>query len=105
MDTHKPRKQSGRAAFDEPGNASWEWQGESGRFGREIGTQRLRTIEPDLRSDGNHLRDLASIHDPYNNSTVHADGQPRPRKRTLDDLRRLSEEIKAAREKKERGSQ
>ncbi len=104
MSTHKPRKPSGRVAFDERGNATWEWQGETGGFDRDIDTQRLRTLGSDLSCDGNDLRDPAPPHDPYNRSTLAADGQPRPRKRTLDDLRRLSEEIKAAREKKDRGS-
>ena len=105
MRTHEPRKPSGRVAFDERGNATWEWEGETGRFDRDIDTQRLRTMGSDLSCDDDHLRDPVPPHDPYNKSSVPADGQSRPRKRTLDDLRRLSEEIKAAREKKDRGSQ
>ena len=105
MSTRKPRKPSGRIAFDERGNATWEWQGETGQFDRDIDTQRLKTIGSDLSCDGDELHDPASPHDPYNRSTLPADGRSLQRKRTLDDLRKLSEEIKAAREKKDRGSQ
>ena len=103
MSTRKPRKPSGRVAFDERGNATWEWQSETGRFRRDIDTERLSTIGSDLSCDGEHVVDAAPPHDPYNRSTLLADEQSRPRKRTLDDLRRLSNEIKAAREKKCRG--
>ena len=105
MSAHKrTRKPSGRVAFDERGNATWEWQSETGRFDRDIDTGRLRKIGSDLSCDGARGPDPAPPHDPYNKSTLPADGQFRPRKRTLDDLRRLSEEIKAVRGKKERGS-
>ena len=104
MSTHKPRKPSGRVAFDERGNATWEWQGETGRFDRDIDTGRLRKMGSDLSCDGDHVADAAPPHDPYNKSTLSADAQSRPTKRTLDDLRRLSEEIKAARGKKDRES-
>ena len=104
MSAHKPRKPSGRVAFDERGNATWEWQSESGRFRRDIDSERLRKIGSDLICGEDHLPDPAPPHDPYNRATLPADGQSRPKKRTLDDLRRLSEEIKAARGKKDRGS-
>lgn len=102
MSTRKPRKPSGRIAFDERGNATWEGQGETGQFDRNIDTQRLKTLGSDLSCDGDELHDPAPPHDPYNSSALPADAQPRPRKRSLDDLRRLSEEIKAAREKQGR---
>ncbi len=104
MNTRKPRKPSGRIAFDERGNATWEWQGETGQFDRDIDTERLKTIGSDLSCDGEHFADQAPSHDPYNRSTMPANDQSRPRKRTLGDLRRLSEEIKAAREKQGRKS-
>ena len=103
MSTHKPRKPSGRVAFDERGNATWEWQSETGRFRRDIDTERLRKMGSDLSCDGDPLAEPAPPHDPYNKCTLPADGQSRPRKRTLEDLRRLSEEIKAAHGKKNRG--
>lgn len=101
MSIHKPRKPSGRVAFDEQGNASWEWQSETGTFSRDIDTVRMRTIGEDFHCEEGHV--LVGGHNPYDRSVLAQSGQPRPQKRTLDDMRRLSEEIKAAREKKDRG--
>ena len=103
MSAHKPRKPSGRVAFDERGNASREWQSETGRYRHDIETEGLRKMGSDLSCDGDPLAEPAPPHDPYNKCTLPADGQSRPSKRTLEDLRRLSEEIKAARGKKDRG--
>jgi hypothetical protein len=102
MSSRPPRKPSGRVAFDEWGNATWEWRGETDRFDRDIETQRLRTLGSDLSCYADDLRAPAPSSDPYNRATMPANDQSRPRKRTLDDLRRLSEEIKAARERKAR---
>ena len=102
MSIRKPRKPSGRVAFDERGKATWEWQSETGRFDGDIDTQRLKMLGSDMTCDSEHSPGQAPSHDPYNRSTSPADGQFRPRKRTLDDLRRLSEEIKVARERKAR---
>jgi hypothetical protein len=38
-------KQSGRVAFDSRGNPIWEWQTSTGVFGRDVSTQRLKTLE------------------------------------------------------------
>ena len=106
---HEPRKgqksraPSGRAAFDDRGNATWEWHGATGLREQDIDTQRLRTIGADLSLEGDHGPDGLAPHDPYNRSGHLESDQPRPKKRTLDDLRRLSEEIIAARRKKDRG--
>jgi hypothetical protein len=44
-----PDKASGRASFDERGNAVWEWQTEEGEFSQDVDTQRLRTLQaPEL---------------------------------------------------------
>ena len=102
MSIRKPRKPSGRVAFDDRGNATWEWRGETGQFDHDIDTERLKTSGSDMTCDCEHLADQAPSHDPYNRSTMPANDQSRPRKLTLDDLRRLSEEIKAARERKAR---
>lgn len=102
MSTHKPRKSSGRVAFDEQGNATWEWLSETGRFIRDIDTQKLKTIAADLSCDGSPAPSHAPPDDPYNRSTLPSRNQRHAKKRTLDDMRRLSDEIKAAREKKSR---
>lgn len=38
-------QQSGRVAFDARGNPIWEWQTETGKFGRNVSTQRLKKLE------------------------------------------------------------
>jgi hypothetical protein len=39
-------KRSGRVQFDERGNPVWEWQIQTGVFGRDISTQRLERLTP-----------------------------------------------------------
>lgn len=42
-------KTSGRVSFDSKGNAVWEWSIESGKFGADINTERLKKLSPDLK--------------------------------------------------------
>lgn len=61
-------QQSGRVAFDARGNPIWEWQTSTGKFDRNVSTQRLKKLEAkDLT-----LMDTASV-------------VPRPKKLTLDE--------------------
>ncbi len=109
MSTHKPHKAhkpnkphvrpeagapSGRVAFDDRGNATWEWRSEAAGLGGDIDTGRLKAIGADLSIACDRVPETP--HDPYNRSAPAPSGQARPRKRSLDDLRRLSQEIKAA---------
>lgn len=65
-------KQSGRVAFDARGNPVWEWQTETGKFGREVSTQRLKKLEAqDLT-----LADTQSVPTPKGLSL--ADSPPMP---------------------------
>lgn len=107
---------SGRVQFDARGNPIWEWQIETGVYGRDISTQRLQRLTPkelSLLETGAHealdsgKRDIGSGFNPYESSApakpnpfgrarVAPDPGPdvQPRKRTLDDMRKLSEAIK-----------
>ncbi|MDA8351521.1 MAG: hypothetical protein M0038_22490 [Pseudomonadota bacterium] len=100
---HKPSKPSGRVAFDDRGNASWDWHGEADGLEGEIDTQQLKTIGADLRCEGEQVPDGVPDHDPYNRSAPPESDPSRPKRRSLDDLRRLSEEIIAERRKTKRG--
>jgi hypothetical protein len=122
-------KRSGRATFDERGNAVWEWQLETGVYSKDVSTQKLRKLElddlsiaetavtkrPAVLSGGE--KTAGSGINPYENSPRVGGGtspydtarvlgdkwrnEPQPQKRrTLDDMRRLSEAIK--KEKKDR---
>lgn len=96
-----PKNPSGRIAFNDRGNAVWEWRTETGTFKSDIDTQQVKALQeatdmklatPQAYPPGHS----PGSHNPY--STV--DGGPRDTKtprRTLDDMRKLSEEIKRAR--------
>ncbi|MGC8520040.1 MAG: hypothetical protein ACP5P4_16215 [Steroidobacteraceae bacterium] len=102
MNDRKPRQPSGRAAFDERGNATWEWRSETGPLTDDIDTQRLRALGADLNCESELEPNDADAYDPYNRSTPAPTDETRPKRRTLADLRRLSEEITAARRKRDR---
>ncbi len=42
-------KTSGRVSFDARGNAVWEWSMETGKFGGNVDTERLKKLYPDLK--------------------------------------------------------
>jgi hypothetical protein len=99
FDPHTP---SGRIAFDSRGNAVWEWRTENGDFKSDVDTQTVKA----LQEDTNVKLGVAPTptpgsgtvnHDPY--SAADAPRAPQKR-RTLDDMRKLSEEIKRSRETK-----
>lgn len=74
-------KRTGRVGFDDKGNAVWEWEKSTGIFARDISTTRLRRLQDALElSDGDQSA-----------------AARRTKKRTLDDMRRLSEQIKRKR--------
>jgi hypothetical protein len=93
-----PDPKSGRVAFDERGRSTWEWRVDTGTFSRDIDTQRLRQLQEEAAAT---LKDAAvplEGVDPYS-ATIPPSPQKTPR-RTLDDMRRLSEEIKRSRQGK-----
>lgn len=120
----KREKRSGRVTFDERGNSVWEWQLETGVYSKDVSTQRLKKLELDELSiaetaiskrppglGGGDKKAPGSGFNPYDNTsraggsaspydTARALGEkvadePQPQKRrTLDDMRKLSEEIK-----------
>ena len=115
-------KRSGRVGFDDRGNSVWEWQLETGVYSRDVNTQRLKKLDLDelsIADTATHKRptDLTpeakpgTGFNPYNSSppvgggsspydTARAMGEKfagKPKeqpKRTLDDMRQLSEAIK-----------
>ena len=93
-----PDPKSGRVAFDERGRSTWEWRVDTGTFSRDVDTQRLKQLQEEA---GVTLKDepvpTPGV-DPYSVTTPVAP-QKTPR-RTLDDMRKLSEEIKRTRQGK-----
>ena len=97
-----PQAPSGRIAFDARGNAVWQWRTEAGEFKSDVDTQTVRALQADtnvtLGMAPTPVANTPTVnHDPY--STADAPRVPQKR-RTLDDMRKLSEEIKRARELK-----
>jgi hypothetical protein len=110
--TKKSNAQSGRIAYDESGQPVWEWRVDTGVFTREVDTGQMRKIQGAAASlEGvppEQARRFVGF-DPY--STAVAKEPPAPQeeppkptaprtRRTLDDMRALSEEIKKNRLKK-----
>lgn len=97
-----PNTPSGRIAFDARGNAVWQWRTDSGDFKSDVDTQTVKALQEDTSGKLGVVptptpSGQAVSHDPY--STADAARAPQKR-RTLDDMRKLSEEIKRARENK-----
>jgi len=93
---------SGRIAFDARGNAVWQWRTETGDFKSDVDTQTVKALQEDTNvklgvTPAPTPNNQVVNHDPYSTADV-----PRPaqKRRTLDDMRKLSEEIKRARQLK-----
>jgi hypothetical protein len=116
------RKRSGRAAFDERGNSVWEWQLDTGVYSRDVNTQRLKKLDLDelsiadtgINKKPGELSKAPSGggFNPYDSTpqvgggsspydTARALGDkfsnkaPPAKARSLDDMRKLNEAIKA----------
>jgi hypothetical protein len=87
---------SGRVAYDERGQPVWEWRVDTGVFSRDVDTKQVRQLQEEASVE---LRDEAPPHavgfDPYSTATTQV--EPKKPRRTLDDMRKLSEEIKRKR--------
>lgn len=97
-----PEAPSGRIAFDARGNAVWEWRTETGEFKSDVDTQTVKALQEDTNGKLGVVppatpNSQTVNHDPYSTADVPKAPQKR---RTLDDMRKLSEEIKRARELK-----
>ena len=82
-----PKKLRGRPAFDDRGNAIWKF---AGRSEAEIKTGSVRALAEGLSLETPSQKDPTL--DPYNQPT--AQDKEKTRRRSLDDMRRLSEKMK-----------
>jgi hypothetical protein len=101
----KPDPKSGRVAYDDRGQPVWEWRVDTGVFSRDVDTKRMRQIQEDAQVKLQHAPASAPAlaprrvgFDPYSTATTLQ--QPMKPRRTLDDMRKLSEEIKKNRQRK-----
>jgi hypothetical protein len=94
----EPDPKSGRVVFDERGRSTWEWRVDTGTFSRDIDTQRLKQLQEEAAVTLKEDPVAPPGVDPYSVTTPVAP-QKTPR-RTLDDMRELSEKIKRSRQGK-----
>lgn len=102
----KPDPQSGRVAYDDRGQPVWEWRVDTGVFSRDVDTKQVRQIQEEASAK---LQDVPKPSprsmgfDPYSTAVAKEQPvkpQPPKTRRTLDDMRKLSEEIKKNRQGK-----
>lgn len=97
----KPDPRSGRIAFDDRGQPVWEWRVSTGEFSRDVDTQQVRQLQEDaaatLAKEAAPAPRVEGF-DPYTTAT--SPGSSEKPRRTLDDMRKLSEEIKRNRQRK-----
>ena len=92
MSKPPPRKPLGRSVVDENGNRKWTWQTE------DIDTARVRALGEELSLDTATPQDkLPPSNNPYDRGPAKAAPvapKEQTKRRTLDDMRKLSEQIK-----------
>jgi hypothetical protein len=81
-----PKKLKGRPATDERGNSTWKWVGEGGT---EIATDLVKALGEELSFEP--VPQKVNL-DPY--SQTASQGKEKTKGRSLDDMRRLNEEMK-----------
>ncbi len=85
----KPRKKlKGRPATDAKGNVTWKWGGESGA---EVATGLIKALGEDLSLESPPEKVVV---DPYDQSAPRSKAAATKGARSLDDMRRLNEEMK-----------
>jgi hypothetical protein len=95
-----PEAPTGRIAFDDRGNAVWQWRTETGTFKSDIDTREVKALQEQTGAQLGEAPPPAPppSHNPY--STADSFRPADKKRRTLDDMRKLSEEIKRSRELK-----
>ena len=90
MSKKVPNKLSGRAVADEKGNQRWVWDSDAGN----VDTAVVRSLGEELTLEGPPAPAKPQGSNPYDRGdTTSVEEAPRKR-RTLDDMRKLSESIK-----------
>lgn len=89
-----PRKLRGRPTFDARGNAIWKF---AEKTGAEVGTASVIALAEGLSLEG---PSQAPSPDPYNQAL--AQGKEKAKSRSLDDMRRLNEQMKREHEERVR---
>jgi hypothetical protein len=88
---------SGRIAFDDRGKPVWEWRTDTGTFKADIDTKRVRALQDATTVSIGEVPTPGPSDNPYSTGDKRELIAKRAPRRTLDDMRQLSEEIKRAR--------
>jgi hypothetical protein len=92
MATKKDKILSGRAVPNEQGNVTWEWQTDI-----TVDTVVVHSLGENLALEGVGSRLPGGGTNPYDQSSTVISTEGTARRRTLDDMRLLSEDIKRSR--------
>jgi len=90
MSKKVPNKLSGRAVADEKGNQRWVWDSEGGN----VDTAVVRSLGEELTLEGPPAPVKPQGSNPYDRSNMTPVDKAPAKRRTLDDMRKLSESIK-----------
>jgi hypothetical protein len=85
-----PSKLSGRAVADEKGNQKWVWESE----GEKVDTAVVRALGEELTLEGPADPGKSHGSNPYERADMPRAEEAGTKRRTLDDMRKLSESIK-----------
>ena len=85
-----PSKPSGRAVADEKGNQTWVWDAE----GENVDTAVVRALGEELTLEDGAPAGPAHGSNPYDRADMAPADKTPAKRRTLDDMRKLSESIK-----------
>jgi hypothetical protein len=91
---------SGRIAFDDRGQAVWEWRTDTGTFKTDIDTRQVKALQEATDVTLSEAPTPAPSDNPYSTGDKREVIAKRAPRRTLDDMRKLSEEIKRERAQK-----
>ena len=88
---------SGRIAFDDRGKAIWEWRTDTGTFKTDIDTRQVKALQEAADVSLGEEPKPTTSDNPYSTGDKREVIAKRAPRRTLDDMRKLSEEIKRQR--------
>ena len=91
---------SGRIAFDDRGQAVWEWRTDTGNFKADIDTKQVKALQESTDVSLGEEPTPPISDNPYSTGDKRELIAKRAPRRTLDDMRKLSEEIKRSRNHK-----
>jgi hypothetical protein len=91
---------TGRIAFNDRGQAVWEWLTEDGTYKSDVDTRQVKALQDSADVKLGDAPTPPPASNPYSTADAPRAADKKAPRRTLDDMRKLSEEIKRARDGK-----